>query len=64
MWRNVQDKYLEIIIVQHKVSGLTGLFTSQYSIAQMCTSEDKLAHYLGEQFIDDVMRHNTLITKS
>ena len=24
-----------------------------YSIAQMCTCEDTLAHYLGAQFIDD-----------
>ena len=32
------------------------------SIAKMCTREDKLAHYLGAPFIDDVMRHNTLIT--
>ena len=34
----------------------------QYSIAQMCTCEDTLAHYLGPPFIDDVMIHNTLIT--
>ena len=33
-----------------------------YSVAQMCTRKDKLAHFLGAPFIDDVMRHNTLIT--
>ena len=33
-----------------------------YYIAQMCTREDMLAHYLGAPFIDDVMRYNTLIT--
>ena len=27
-----------------------------------CTLEDTVAHYLGALFIDDVMRHNTLIT--
>ena len=33
----------------------------QYSVAQMCTREDMLAHYLGAPFFD-VMRqytHNT-----
>ena len=34
----------------------------QYFIAQMCTHEDMLAHYLGTRFIGDIMRHNTLIT--
>ena len=34
----------------------------QYSVAQMCTREDKLPHYLGAQYIDDIMRHNMLIT--
>ena len=34
------------------------------SVAQMCTREDMLAHYLGALFIDDVMKYNTLITKS
>ena len=33
-----------------------------YSIAQICTREDMLALYLGAPFIDDGMRHNTLIT--
>ena len=28
----------------------------RYSVVQMCTREDKLAHYLGVLFIDDVMR--------
>ena len=34
----------------------------QYSVAQMCTREDTLGHYLGALIIDDVMRHNMLIT--
>ena len=28
----------------------------------ICTHEDMHAHYLGALFIDDVIRHNTLIT--
>ena len=28
----------------------------------MCTREDTLAHYLATPFIDDVMKHSTLIT--
>ena len=34
----------------------------RYSIAQMCTRKDTLAHYLDAPYIDDVMRYNTLIT--
>ena len=34
-----------------------------YSIAQMYTREDTLAHNLGVLFIDDLMRHNTLKIK-
>ena len=33
-----------------------------YSVAQMCTCEDTLAHSLGVQYIDDVMSHNQLTT--
>ena len=34
----------------------------QYSVAQRCTCEDNLTHYLGAPFFDDVMRYNTLMT--
>ena len=34
----------------------------RYSVAQMCTREDMLAHYLGTPFTDDVKRQNILIT--
>ena len=30
----------------------------RYSIAQMCTSEDTIAHNLGVPYIDDVMSYN------
>ena len=32
----------------------------QYSIAQMCTREDTLAHNLGALYFDDVMSYNLL----
>ena len=33
-----------------------------YSIAQMCTREDTLAHDLGALYFDDVMSYNSLTT--
>ena len=33
-----------------------------YSIAQMCTREDTLAHNLGAPYFDDVMSYNSLTT--
>ena len=35
----------------------------QYSVAQMCTREDTLAHNLGAQYFDDVMSCNSLTTQ-
>ena len=35
-----------------------------YSIAQMCTREDMLAHNLGTLCIDDIMSYNSLTTLS
>ena len=34
----------------------------RYSVAQMCTPEDTLAHILGALSLDDVMSHNELTT--
>ena len=34
----------------------------RYSIAQMCTHEDMLAHNLGAQYFDDVMSYNLITT--
>ena len=45
-----------------KLAHIQVVINCRYSVAQMCTREDTLAHYLGPLFIDDVMRHNTLRT--
>ena len=45
-----------------KLEHLQVVINCQYSIAQMCTHKDTLSHYLGAPFIDDVIRHNMLIT--
>ena len=44
-----------------KLAHVQVVINCQYSVAQMCTREDTLTHYLGALFIDDVMRYNTLI---
>ena len=36
----------------------------QYSVAEMCTREDKLPHIVGAPYIDDVMSHNELTTQA
>ena len=35
----------------------------RFSVAQMCTREDILAHYLGMPSLDDVMSHSELTTQ-
>ena len=47
-----------------KLAHIQVIINCRYSVAQICTREDKLAHYLGAPFIDDVMRYNILITIS
>ena len=49
-------------IYSDKLAHIQVVINFRYSGAQMCTREDTLAHYLGAPFIDDVMRHNRLIT--
>ena len=49
-------------IYSDRLAHIQIVFNCPYSIAQMCTHEDTLTHYLGALFIDVVMRHNTLIT--
>ena len=34
----------------------------RYSVAQMCTRDDTLAHILGTPYIDDFMKHIELTT--
>ena len=45
-----------------KLTHVQVVINCRYSVAQMCTREDTLAHYLGMPFIDDFMRYNALIT--
>ena len=46
-----------------KLAHIQVVLNCRYSVEQMCTREDMHAHYLGAPFIDDVMRHNKLITQ-
>ena len=50
-------------IYSDKLAHIQVFIKCRYSVAQMCNLEDMLAHYLGAPFIDDIMRHNTLIAK-
>ena len=45
-----------------KLKHMQVVVNCQYSIAQMYTHEDTLAHILGTPYIDDVMSHNELTT--
>ena len=49
-------------VYSDKLAHIQVVINYQYSVAQMCTPEDTLAHYLGAPSIDDVVRHNKLIT--
>ena len=48
-------------IYSDKLAHVQVVIICRYSIAQMCTHEDLLAHYLGVLSLDDVMSHNTLL---
>ena len=55
------DKLAHVQVVYlDKLAHIQVVINCQYSVAQMCTHKDTLAHYLGAPFIDDVMRHNML----
>ena len=49
-----------MIIYSDKLAHVQVVINCQYSVAQMCTREDTLAHYLG--IPDDVMSYNSLTT--
>ena len=49
-------------IYSDKLAYIQVIINYQYSVAQMCTHEDTLAHILGTPYIDDVMKHNELTT--
>ena len=50
-------------IYSDKLAHIQVIINCQYSIAQMCTREDTLAHILGTPYIDDIMSYNSLTTK-
>ena len=45
-----------------KLAHVQVIINCQYSIAQMCTREDTLAHNLGVPYFDDVISYNSLTT--
>ena len=47
-------------IYSDKIAHLQVVVNCQYSIAQMCTRKDTLAHYLGAPYLDDVISQNEL----
>ena len=49
-------------IYSNKLAHVQVIINCQYSVAQMCTCEDTLAHILGALENDDVMSHNELTT--
>ena len=49
-------------IYPDKLAHIQVVINCQYSNAQICTREDRLAHYLGAPYLDDVMSQNELTT--
>ena len=49
-------------IYSDKLTHVKVVINCPYSVAQFCTSKDRLAHILGAPFIDDVMSYNLLTT--
>ena len=47
----------------HKLKHIQVVINCLYSIAQMCTREDMLAHNSGTPYFNDVMSYNSLTTK-
>ena len=43
-----------MIIYSDKLTYVWIVINCQYSVAQMCTCEDRLAHYLGAVYLDDL----------
>ena len=49
-------------IYSDKLAHIQVIINCRFSVEQMCTLEDMLAHNLGAPYIDDVMIHNSLTT--
>ena len=59
------DKNIREDMLAHysnKLAHVQFVINCRYSIAQMCTREDTLTHFLGAPSYDDVMSQNELIT--
>ena len=49
-------------IYSDKLAHVQVVINCRYSVAQLCTREDTLAHNLGTLYFDDVMSYNLLTT--
>ena len=49
-------------IYSDKLAYVIIIINWRYSVAQMCTRRDTLAHYLGVPYLDDIMSQNELTT--
>ena len=49
-------------IISDKLAHVQVVINCPFSVAQMCTREDMLAHNLGAPYFDDVMSCNSLTT--
>ena len=49
-------------IYSDKLALVQVVINCRYSVAQLCTREDMLAHMLGMPYIDDVMSYGSLTT--
>ena len=54
--------FCPIVFELLQLAQLQVVINCQYSVAQMCTREDTLAHYLGAPYLDDVISQNELTT--
>ena len=52
-----------MIIDSDKLEHIQEVINCLYSVAQMCTRNDMVAHYLGTPYLDDFMSQNELTTK-
>ena len=51
-------------IYSDKLAHIQVVINCRYSVAQLCTCEDTLAHNLGAPYIDDVMSHDLHTTST
>ena len=51
-------------IYSDKLAHVQVVINCQYSVAQLCTREDTLAHILGALYFDVVMSYNSLTTNT